>query len=109
MDLLGGDGMGGLDHSLRNSAGQTVADLAAIQLAQLLHGEPSAPAYESQQLLETQTRTRHIHQLLLALEPQWERCVRPLLLRCLGAVLPVVDVARLALGLSSGAPLTSST
>ena len=111
VDLLGSGGMGGLDLSLRNSAGQTAADLAAIRLAQVQHDAEDAPEHETRQWLETKMRARHIHQLLMALEREWERCVRPLLLRYVEAVLSVVDVAKLALGYIDGigAPFTSAT
>lgn len=47
----------------------------------------------------------------MALERQWQRCVQPLLLRSIEAVLPVADVAKLAMGYidGSGAPFTSAT
>jgi len=105
MDLLDGDGMDGLDHSLRNSDGQTAADLAAIRLAELQHAIETAPDQDVQQLLDTQTRAWEIRQLLLMQERQWERRVRPLLLRCLHSALPVADVAdvaNLALGYVDG-------
>ena len=102
MDLLDGDGTDDLDHSLRNSDGHTAADLAAIILAELQHDAENAPAQEAQQLLETQTRAWEIRLLLLSYTSMWEQRVRPLLLHSVEAVLPVADVAKLAMGYVDG-------
>ena len=95
IDLLDGDGVGHLDCHLVNSAGQTAADLAAVKLAQLVDSNANSPA-------------KRIHRLMMAQTALWTKHTQPALLRCLDAVLPVTDVAKLALGYIDGSGLPFS-
>ena len=91
-DLLSGHGVSHLDCALRNNAGQTAADLAAVELAQLADSNANS-------------RQKRIHQLLMAQALLWTKHVRPALLSRLEFVLPVTDVAKLALGYVDGSGL----
>ena len=95
-DLLGG-GVAHFDYALRNNAGQTAVDLAAIRLAELADNSADSPQ-------------KRIHQLLMAQTALWAKHTRPLLLRCLDSALPVTDVAKLALSYvdGSGQPFTTA-
>ena len=90
-DLFGGDTSisSHLDHALRNNAAQTAADLAAVKLAQLEDSNADSPE-------------KSIHRLMMAHATMWIKHVRPVLLCCLEAALPVTDVAKLALGYVDG-------
>ena len=87
-DLIGGDGVSHLDWALRNNAGQTAADLAAVKLAQLADSGADSPE-------------KRIHLLMMTQRAMWTKHVRPELLRCLEAALPVTDLTKLALGVAS--------
>lgn len=76
-NFLSGSGVGHTDFTLRNSAGQTAADVYAIQRGN--------------------DRSFHIHKLLIVQPVVWAKHTRPALALCLDAVLPIVDVAKLAL------------
>ena len=96
-DLLGGGGVAHFDYALRNNAGQTAVDLAAIRLAEQADSGADSPE-------------KRIHRLMMTQRSMWIKSARPLLLRCLESALPVTDVAKLALGYidGSGAPFTSA-
>jgi len=96
-DFLRGEEMGHLDCHLVNSAGQTAADLAAVKLAQLADSGADSPE-------------KRIHRLLMTQTALWSKRVQPVLLNGLNAVLPVTDLAKLALGYidGSGLPLDSA-
>ena len=108
-DLLGGGGVAHFDFALRNKAAQTAADLAAIRLAELqlqsdLDDEEEAEDETAQREDEVR-RARHIHRLMLTQAAMWAKLVRPVLLRCLEAALPVTDVATMAMGYVDGSGL----
>lgn len=90
------DEVGHLDCHLVNSAGQTAADLAAVQLAQQADSNANSPQ-------------KRIHRLMMAQTALWTKRVQPLLRNDLSIVLPVTDVAKLALGYVdvSGLPFTA--
>ena len=89
---MSGDGSGLLDFHLVNSAGQTAFDLAAAQ-----------PDWGG--LSGADCPQKRTHRLTAAQKDEWAKHVRPLLLRCLESALPVVDVAKLALGYVDGSGL----
>jgi hypothetical protein len=91
-DLLGGDGVSHIDCLLLNSAGQTAADLAAVQLAQLKADGGGA---------EAAAGLVWLHRLVLTYQKTWTACSRPILQRCVEAVL-VPDLAALVLGYVDG-------
>ena len=86
---MSGDGSGLLDLHLVNSTGQTAFDLAATQPDWGGMSGADGP----------QKRT---HRLMAAQKYEWVKHVRPVLLCCLKAALPVTDVAKLALGYIDG-------
>ena len=92
-DLLSGEGAIHIDFFLVNSAGQTAADLAAIQLVEK---PKSAPA-------------RQLHQLLLSQQSLWMLHVRPLVQQCVEAAL-IPDLAALVLAYveGSGPPVAAA-
>jgi hypothetical protein len=91
-DLLGGDGVGHADCLLVNFAGQTAADLAAVQLAQLNADGGGA---------EAAAGLVWLHRLVLTYQKTWTACSRPILQRCVEAVL-VPDLAAIVLGYVDG-------
>jgi hypothetical protein len=100
-ELFGGDGVEHVEHTLRNSAGQTAVDLAAIQLAELQDdpdSEEDQDEAEEAPQQEAERRAGRIHRLMMAQAALWTKHTRPALLRCLEFALPVTDVAKLALG-----------
>ena len=94
-DLLGGDGVCHIDCLLVNSAGQTAADLAAVQLAQQIVGNHDLA---------------WLHRLVLTYQKTWTACSRPILQRCVEVVL-VPDLAAIVLGYvdGDGKPFSTAT
>jgi len=84
-DLLNGEGAIHVDFFLVNSAGQTAADLAAIQLAEKPNSVPA----------------RQLHQLLLSQQSLWMLHVRPLVQQCVEAAL-IPDLAALVMAYVEG-------
>lgn len=95
-DLLGGGGVAHFDYALRDNAGQTAVDIAAIRLARQANSSAGS--------------AKRIHQLLMAQTALWVRHTRPQQLHCLESALAVTDVAKLALGCidGSGPPFTAA-
>ena len=91
-DFLRVKEVGHLDCHLVNSAGQTAADLAAIQLMKLADSSVDSPQ-------------KRIHRLMMAQTAMWAKHTRPTLLLSLESALPVTDVAKLALGYVDGSGL----
>ena len=91
-DLLGGGGVAHLDYALRNGAGQTAVDFAAMRVEEQTGSSSASPA-------------KRIHRMMMTQTALWTKHTRPLLLRCLESALPVTDVAKLALGYIDGSGL----
>jgi hypothetical protein len=103
-DLCGGGQSKQPDFALLNSKGQTAADLAAIQAAEMQpdDSDEDEDQAEEEAREERLKQARLVHRLMAAHTWAWTKHMRPALLLCLEAALPVADVAQLALAYVDG-------
>jgi len=99
-DLCGGGHAQQPDFALINSKGQTAADLAAIQVAEMQPDDSEEEEDEEQ--AERLKQATLAHRLMATHTWAWTKYARPALLLCLEAALPVADVAQLALAYVDG-------
>lgn len=129
-DLFTGDYASHLDFMMRNSVGHTVADVAVIKLLAENSrdsdsdnddrdrddsdtGDSDIDDIDNDINVDDEDSARargHIHRLVLAQVALWTKYTQPVLLRCLGQVLHVTDIAKLTLSYidGSGTPFASA-